>query len=550
MIYEPSRRQPLRLVGQDRAAPPAGGGPEERPEVQLTYDLARNVDALDEALGRTAGEVFQRALELVEVVTERRPSLVSEGTPVLRKLNLHSVGTIVMRGVDTLVWKTPTKKDPGGWVLGRPPADTALLPLLAFGRWAHVRPISGITEAPLFRPDGTIMQAAGYDPPTGYLFRPNATFPRVPDEPTQEDARNAMLSLQHVFCDFPYTSPAAAAVPIAALLTVLARAAIDGPVPVFGFEASVQGSGKTMQGDIVHLIATGRLPPKSSFPETATDQRKELLSLALSGSPVGFFDNVKGVFGGAPLEALVTSGELRQRVLGASEDKVVRWLATIIVTGNNMHPTEDMIRRMLMCRIEPDTEDPTKRTAFAHDDLVGWVKAERERLIVAALTILRAYACKGYPSAGTGVMQSFHAWSKLIPGAIVYVGGPNVIETVGTAEAGSDEAAAVSAVIKLLPIVCGKHAMSSREILSLMYAASGEHADQLKEAVELLAPPKGNGETKPQALGIALRARKGQVSGTSRIVLERDRVKKIDLWRVVSTKSEQQLADAPTSAPA
>jgi hypothetical protein len=546
-MAQPEPKAPaLRLVGQPRPPEPPQ---DERPEVQVSYDLARNVDALDEALGRSAEEVFQRALELVEVVTEKRPSLVSEGTPVLRKLNLHSVGVHVMRGVDTLVWKAPTKKDPGGWVLGRPPADTALLPLLAFGRWRHIRPISGITEAPLFRPDGTIMQEAGYDPPTGYLFRPNALFPLVPSEPTQEDAKRALLSLQHVFCDFPYTSPAAAAVPIAALLTILARAAIDGPVPVFGFEASVQGSGKTMQGDIVHLIATGRLPPKSSFPETATDQRKELLSLALSGSPVGFFDNVKGVFGGAALEGLVTSGELRQRVLGASEDKVVRWLATIIVTGNNMHPTEDMIRRMLMCRIEPDTEDPTKRTQFAHDDLIGWVKAERERLIVAALTILRAYACKGYPDAGAGIMQSFHGWSKLVPGAIIYAGGPNVIETVGTAEAGSDEAAAVSSMIRLLPIVCGKHPQTAREILTAMYAGSGEHADQLKEAIELLAPPKGSGETKPSALGLALRNRKGQVSGTQRIVLIRDKHRKIDLWQVVSTKPEQQkLADAPVES--
>jgi hypothetical protein len=540
----------LRLVGSSTTADPPTGGHDTRPEVRLTTDTSQNVDALDEALGAHAGDVYQRDMELVEVISEKRPAMVADGTPVLRRLGKHSLELHISRHLQPVRWAAPDPKaiqlakmqgtSAGGkWQPCRAQAETAVLPMLQYGRWKHIRPISAITEAPLFRPDGTILQEAGYDAATGYLYRPNAEFPQVPEHPTQEDARRALVSLQHVFCDFPYTTTAAAAVPIACLLTILARAAIAGPVPVFAFEASIQGSGKTLQGDICHIIATGRHPPKSSFPEDDADQRKELFGLALSGCPVAFFDNVKGLFGGGSLEGLVTSNEITQRELGGSAVKKVPWLATIIVTGNNMRMSDDMVRRALMCRIEPDVEDPTKRKAFAHHDLPGWVHSERRSLIVAALTILRAYAVKGWPDAGAGTMQSFYHWSKVVPGAIMFAGGPNVIETAGTADMGSDEASAVATIIRLLHPVCGQGAMTSRQILDRMYAASGQEAAELKDAVESLCPPRGHAEVSPKGFGMAMKAHKGQVAAGHRVVLQRDAKRKVDMWRVVAVAPTQ-----------
>jgi 5S rRNA maturation endonuclease (ribonuclease M5) len=527
---------------------------DDREEVRLSSSSAKNVDALDAALAARAPDVFQRALQLVEIVAERKPGLVAAGAPVLRALNLHSLGTHVSRYVRCVRYSPPpaaavraaqkmgTPEPTGTWTETRAQADSALLPMLAYGRWVRIRPISGITESPIFRPDGTIGQTPGYDESTGYMFRPSCEYQAVPESPSQQDARLALESLRHVFCDFQYTSPGGAMVPIAALLTILARAAIAGNVPVFAFEASIQGAGKTMQGDIVHIIATGRYAPHSSFPHDDDEQRKAILSCALSASPVAFFDNVKGLFGGEAIEGVVTTGELKQRILGSSVDVCVSWLATILVTGNNMSMSEDMLRRSLMCRIEPDVEDPTARTEFAHADLPEWVRAERARLIVAALTILRAYACHGYPATGCGTMQSFQAWSRIIPGAILFAGGENVLQAIGTYErAGTDEHAALATFLRELPRL-SLVPISARDILSALYPAPRKDEapdgwDQMRAAIETLAPPRGMHQPEPLRFGNALRARKGQVVSGQQLVSPEESRNKVALWYVANPKS-------------
>ena len=515
-------RAPLRIV--PKPPPPDDGGPSLRPEVRITHtSRAENVDALDAAFFALP-DAYQRSLQLVEVVVETRPGLVAQGTPVIRPLNQHSLGTLIDRHLRCMKWHEGTRTDPlSEWRECAVPVDVALLPMLHCGRWRTPRPISAIVESPFLRPDWAIWQTAGYDPGTGYLYRPNATFPTVPENPTQEDGRTALLSLQHVFCDFPYTSAAAAAVPIACLLTILARAAINGNVPLFMFEASVQGSGKTKQGDAVHVIATGRLPAHSSFPQDEDEQRKELLGMALSGAPVYFLDNVKGLFGGAPLEAVLHTAELRQRVLGQTEQAVVRWLPVVIVTGNNMRPTRDILRRSLVSRLEPDVEDPTKGRTFQHHPLLPWVFAERERLIVAALTVLRAYACKGCPDTGAGNMESCDEWSRLVPGAIMFAGGPNVLDAIGQAEdAGTDDAEAVACIIRELPRL-SIEPLTAKAIIQAVYPAPRHDEepdgwDDFRTALEAIAPTRNGAAPTPKALGDALGSFKGQVSSGSRLV--------------------------------
>ena len=510
----------LRIV--PARGPDAPTSPRGRPEVRISHNRFANVSRLDAALP-ACGDLFQRSLSIVQVIEERRPTLVAPGTPVVRSLNAAGLGTVIDRDIDCLKWSVKSRE----WTPVGCPHDAALLPLLHYGQWTGLRPICSVVEAPFLRPDGTIRQLAGYDEGTGFLLRPNAVYPTVPEHPSQADARRSLLSLQHVFADFPYTSPAASAVPIACLLTILSRAAINGCVPLFAFEASIQGSGKTLQGDVVHLIATGRLAPHSSWPEDEDEQGKRLLSLALSAAPVFFLDNVKGLFGGSCLEGIATTGELRQRVLGKSEDAVVPWLATMIVTGNNMRMTTDMLRRSLLCRVEPDVEDPTRRAGFQHPDLPEWVRSERERLIVCALTILRAYANHEYPETDCGTMASFRAWARIVPGAIRFAGGPNVLEAIGSSseESASDEAGAIATVIRDLPRLSAEP-LSARAILGLLYPAPKDGPpdgwDELREAIEVLAPLRGPAPT-PKALGDALGAAKGQVSAGLRLSRTRSR---------------------------
>ena len=51
--------------------------------------------------------------------------------------------------------------------------------------------LEAVVESPILRADGTVLQAPGYDPLTGIVFRPQVSFPRVPEHPTKADVTRA-----------------------------------------------------------------------------------------------------------------------------------------------------------------------------------------------------------------------------------------------------------------------------------------------------------------------------------------------------------------------
>ena len=186
-------------VWEDDEDPSGERQKDPRPSVQmLTSDVGKNVAALDQAIASHIPDVFQRALQLVEVIAEKKPGLIPIGAPSLRVLTAHSAETHISEKIRCVKWREPSKTDPvGGWVACRATHETAILPLLAYGRWAKIRPIVGVTESPMLRPDGTVLQVAGYDPGTGYLYRPCIQYPPIPDAPTQADAIRAMQDCLH-----------------------------------------------------------------------------------------------------------------------------------------------------------------------------------------------------------------------------------------------------------------------------------------------------------------------------------------------------------------
>ena len=287
-----------------------------------------------------------------------------------------------------------------------------------------MRELVGITETPTMRPDGSIVQKPGYDAVTGYLYEPAEAFPPVPDQPTQADACKALLALNEIFVDFPYVSEAARSVPIAAILTLVARPAIEGAVPAFIFDASTRGSGKTLQTDAIAMVASGRMMPRMNFPIQEDELEKVLGAYALRGALFFSLDNVTRPFGGGALDRVITARDtVELRVLGKTEIPTLSWRAVVFATGNNMSIYADTARRILIARLEPTEEHPEQRTRFAHDDLPGWTRRERARLVVAALTLHRAFFVAGAPPQDCARWGSFEEWSRLIPQAIVWAGG-------------------------------------------------------------------------------------------------------------------------------
>ncbi len=146
----------------------------------------------------------------------------------------------------------------------------------ARGEWPGIRPLAGVVESPVLRPDGSVVETPGYDPCTGLLYESSAEFPPVPDNPPKEDAKRAVEVFDDLVSEFPFIGGEHRAVWLAGLLTVFARPAFTGPAPLFLFEASAAGSGKTLLVEISRITATGREPPVSELSTENEEVRKAI----------------------------------------------------------------------------------------------------------------------------------------------------------------------------------------------------------------------------------------------------------------------------------
>jgi hypothetical protein len=534
---EKTEPKKLRLVKPDDGPPdwddhePADPDETVRPSIMMGHRIDLVVEALEKHMGKLDPALYKRAHELVTVLPAETMPGVAEGTPVIRTLSAPSMLPRITRHVQFL----NAGKDDAPPVKVAPP-DRIINTFHAAPPWPTIRYLVGVTESPVFRPDGTIRQEPGYDEQTGYLYQPACSYPPVSEHPTQANAKAALAELLDVFVDFPYANDASRLVPISAILSILARPAIRGPIPGHLFDASVVGSGKTLQCDVSHLIATGRVPGHATWPIKEEEQEK-LLSTYANATPPGIvIDNVKGVLGGSALEQTLTSETVEFRQFGALTLRTLPWRSVVMVSGNNVALTDDMIRRMLMSRLESPLENPTERTEFAHPELLEWARVERPRLVVAALTMLRAYAAKGFPATGVH-LASYQGWARVVAGAIRYAGGGDVTKAQPPRErAALDDSGAAATLAELL-VDLAAQPVTIKSILALSYPPPGRNDppdgyDGIRDAFEALAPAKGPLGPSAQAISKKLSKFNGRWFGNKRLSSSIDAHSKSMLWRV------------------
>ena len=309
-------------------------------------------------------------------------------------------------------------KQSGEWEPALPPSRYVQV-LTARGRWPFPV-IEMVTETPLLRPDGTVLDSSGYDEATGILYLPNCSYLDVCDEPTAADARFAVSELTEPFVEFPFRSLDDASVLLAGILTVLARPAISGPTPFFVIRKNAPGVGGSLAADAISVITTGRRAPRLTLTADNAELRKLILSIAIEGTPLILFDNLEGVIGTPVLAAALTAETWADRLLGFNKTVKAPLRPTWFATGNGLGFKRDIGRRVALCDMVTDLEYPEDRDSFRHDDLLGYVADQRPKLIRAALTILRAYAVAGRPEHGKPRKGGFVPWDRWVRGALIW----------------------------------------------------------------------------------------------------------------------------------
>jgi len=529
---------------------PRGENPDARPIIRCTPEIHTMRDAAIAAIAAGPCEIYQRGAELTRIVRAtgadrpvvrgpadpedpwrncRRP-----GSPFVRALELATIKPILSASARWERWNPKAEE----WRHSKPDNDAAAA-LLREGSWAGVRWLEGIIEAPALRPDGTIIESEGYDDRTGYVLVPGDSFVPVADLPTRGDAQRALAELLHPLLDFPHVGepdargacgPARSAW-LAALLTLLARPAIEGSIPAWVFDASTRGSGKSLQADALTIIATGRAASRMNWPNEDDELEKILGSFALGGDPLICFDNIVRSFGGGPLDRCLTAVDTVQlRVLGRSQVPTLPWRAIVMATGNNVELKGDTSRRALIVRLESLDEHPEDRTSFRIPGgaaaLRAWCVQHRPRLVRAALTILRAWFVAGRPREGTRTWGSFEGWAAIIPPALVWAGAADPLDARPTVSGIEDlDKAALRVVIDSWPrleaLVEGSpgtppsgRGITLRKALDQLYRdhaarlkadAPPDGFDDLREALEEMVPPKGSPVPCTRKIGIAFR---------------------------------------------
>lgn len=400
------------FFGQSPPRVSASGTP--LPEVELGPDEYRVIDQVVESLAADQ-EVYQRGGVLVRVVhvTEGKSSrsvIVPLEPPTLREVITRNV---VLLKFDKKAQDFVPAHPPGWLVTG----------VHARGTWPGIRTLAAIASAPVLRADGSVVQMPGYDAQTQVLYEPNVEFPVIPDEANLDDASAAMERLLDLVRDFPFASDAHRAAWLAGLLTLVARHAFIGNAPIFLIDANIRGAGKTLLVQVAGWIALGHDVPVSTYSHDPVEMRKALTTMVMAAEPMVLLDNLAGVFGNDAIDRAATSPRWRDRILGGNTQVNLPMTTVIWATGNNITLQADTTRRVIHIRLDSPLERPEDRANFVHRDLLAYVAKHRQSLYVDVVTILAAFVRAGCPLPDDlRALGSFENWSRVVRGAVIWVG--------------------------------------------------------------------------------------------------------------------------------
>ncbi|WP_376091229.1 hypothetical protein ACE7GA_21345 [Roseomonas sp. CCTCC AB2023176] len=361
-----------------------------------------------------------------------------------------------------------------------------------------LRPLAGIAAAPLLHDDGTIHGAEGYDPRSRMWCRAVPALD-VPAEPSEDDARAALLTLRRhlrtfAFADAPRARAEGIAVEVVdtsrppaadesaalvALLTAVCRPSLPlapGAV-VRAPPYSGSGTGKGLLVRVLCGIAFGAPPSAMTAGQDAAELDKRLTAALIGAAPVLFLDNLNATaLKSDVLASAITESPAEVRRLGRSEVVRLNPSAFVAITGNGLRLSEDMARRFLAVELDAGLEDPEAR-AFP-GDIVADTLADRARLLSAALTVWRWGRQRGAALKPGKPMGSFGTWARWCRDPLLALGCQDPAVRIAEAKAADPRRQAIG---ELFAAWWATHGTAEVTIAALA------------DAVKVIADPAGRG---------------------------------------------------------
>lgn len=365
-----------------------------RPSVDLTgKDYKRQVGELHAAIMETGADMYR---------TEAGPVIVRmsiHDKPEIHRLQPADFRSWCIKHVDTYHYNGNGKAPY--------PVNDDLAHACLFHAPDALPRLIGFSEIPVFCREGKLLDQPGYNARSGIWIKvPEGYTPGM-------DVGSAIELIDDLLADFPFEKEADRTHAIAYVVTAIMRLMIDGPTPMFRFEAPTPGTGKSM----LCRGLTELFSPEYgdySMPEDDTEFSKFLTGALVEKEPVIVFDNCEKLEGKS-LELALTSTVWKGRILGQSETREfpIRnlWAATL----NNPMLPGSMLRRTIRIRLNANMENPEQRdvSKFRHPDWLSDLRKNRGALVSAFVTIC-AHGMASHTPANIPRLGSYESWIRAV----------------------------------------------------------------------------------------------------------------------------------------
>lgn len=446
-------------------------------------DRPVTVQALREVLAR-AGNLFDRGGVPVMLLHPADGS-----APIARRLTFNNVI------VEAHKHRQPVKVNEKGEQIPITLPDAVAKMYIDLGDW-NLRPLAGITTAPLLASDGRILDRAGYDRDLQLWCEPAPNL-AVPDCPTRADAEAALRLLRESFKTFPFRDASAVmhdglrvvdttkppgtseSSLLAALLTACCRPSLwlAPGMLIRAPDISGSGSGKGLLVRAVCAVAFGIKLRAFGRGHDRQELDKRIVSDLIEAGPVLFLDNLNATaLRSETLAMVMTERPARVRLMGTPLMVPLNCASFIAVTGNGLSVSEDLGRRFLLVELDAQCEDPEARKFPA--GFINAIFAHRGELLSAALTIWRwGRQNEGILTRGLA-LGSFETWTEWVRDPLLTLGCADPVALTRASKTDDPK---------------------RRFAAELFTAWSGCHADrpvkaaELHERVRAIADPQGRG---------------------------------------------------------
>jgi putative DNA primase/helicase len=442
-----------------------------RSEIKVTADnLPDVIRQIDQALIEIDAPIYQRGGTLVRIgeAAATRPLLGMTNPPGIEFIPIVADDLVVMLS-QIICWIRYDGRSHQDVNINCP-LGVARTYLSQRGRW-KVPTVHAIITAPTLREDGTILDQPGLDK-TGIYYDPRGvSFPTIPQRPTQADARAALNQILDSVREVPFViedggTSMSRSIFFSAVLTGLIRASLP-TAPLHAFSAPAAGSGKSILVNYVAYLMTGNVACIIAQGQTEEETEKRLGTALRYGDQIVSIDNCTQPIEGEFLCQAVTEPLLGLRILGKSERQKIANTALYTATGNNLVVVADMVRRTLRCTIDPNHEHPEDRTfTTPRPDLLAATK--RAELVVAGLTVLRAYWCAGRPAQATP-LGSLEGWSMTVRDCLIWLGEADPCESIKITREEDPERLKVATLLRQWHEVIGSEPIRVDDLIEKVY---------------------------------------------------------------------------------